>query len=67
MLLIRRATALLADRTAHLLARMRGFRVGRQIAGGVVLVVLGLAMITGQVAVAALWLLERMPAPGTIG
>jgi len=61
------AAALLADRAAHLLARMRGFGVGLQIAGGVVLVVLGLAMMTGQVAVAALWMLERWPALGTIG
>jgi cytochrome c-type biogenesis protein len=61
------AAALLADRAAHLLARLRGFGVGLQIVGGVVLVALGLAMMTNQLAVASLWLLERMPALGTIG
>lgn len=61
------AAALLADRAAHLLARLRGFGVGLQIVGGVVLVALGLAMMTNQLAVASLWLLERMPSLGTIG
>lgn len=59
--------ALFADRAARLLARLRGFGAGLQIAGGVVLVILGLAMMTGQLAVASLWLLERMPWLGTIG
>jgi cytochrome c-type biogenesis protein len=59
--------ALLADRAAHVLARWRRFGAGIQIAGGVVLVIFGIAMITGQVAVASLWLLERVPALGTIG
>lgn len=59
--------ALLAERTAHVVARWRRFGAGLQVAGGVVLVIFGIAMITGQVAMASLWLLERIPALGTIG
>ena len=59
--------ALLAERTAQVFARWRRFGAAIQVAGGVVLVIFGIAMITGQVAVASLWLLERVPALGAIG
>ncbi len=59
--------ALLADRAARVLAHWRRFGAGLQVAAGVVLVIFGIAMITGQVTVASLWLLERVPALGTIG
>ncbi len=44
-------------------------RAGRwlQIAAGVILILMGIAMITGQLAVFAYWLLKTFPALGTIG
>jgi len=59
--------ALLADRAARVIAKWRRFGAGLQIAGGAVLVALGVAMMTGQLAVASTWLLEHVPALGTIG
>jgi cytochrome c-type biogenesis protein len=61
------ATALFIDRAAGLLGRMRGFGAALQVGGGLVLVVLGAAMITGQLAVFSVWLLKTFPVLGTIG
>lgn len=61
------ATALFVDRAAGLLRRLRGFGALLQIGGGLVLVTLGVAMITGQLAVFSIWLLNAFPVLGTIG
>ena len=60
-------TALFVDRAANLLKGLRGFGVALQMAGGLVLVLLGVAMITGQLAVFSVWLLKTFPVLGTIG
>ncbi len=61
------ATALFIDRAAGVLGRLRGFGAALQIGGGVVMVVLGIAMVTGQLAVFSVWLLNAFPALGRIG
>jgi cytochrome c-type biogenesis protein len=56
--------------TRELAARMRLLRrVGwiLQIAAGVVLVAMGIAMMTGRLSTFAFWLLETFPALGRIG
>jgi cytochrome c-type biogenesis protein len=56
--------------TRELLGRMKGLRrVGRplQIVAGVVLILFGVAMVTGKVTTFAYWLLEMFPALGRIG
>ncbi len=59
--------ALFADRTARLLGKLRGAGAALQIGGGLVLVALGVAMITGQVSAFAVWLLDAVPALGRLG
>lgn len=61
------ATALFIDRAARLTARLRRFGAGLQVAGGLVMVGLGIAMITGRMTAFSLWLLETFPALGRIG
>jgi len=60
-------TALFIDRAAGLLGRLRGFGAALQIGGGLVMVVLGIAMLTGWLTVFANWLLRAFPALGAIG
>ena len=59
--------ALFADRAAKVLGRLRGFGAALQIGGGLVLVVFGVAMIAGWVSVAAIWLLDAVPALSRLG
>lgn len=61
------ATALFLDRATTFTRRARKLGVALQFVGGVVLVVFGVAMITGYVSVFAFWLLEAFPALGRIG
>lgn len=60
-------TALFIDRATQLLRRLRGVGAGLQVGGGLVLVTLGVAMLTGQLTVFSRWLLDAMPALGAIG
>jgi cytochrome c-type biogenesis protein len=60
-------TALFIDRAARVLGGLRGFGAALQIGGGVVLVALGIAMLTGWLTAFANWLLRTFPALGTIG
>ena len=60
-------TALFVDRATRLLGRLRGVGAGLQTGGGLVLVALGTAMVTGQLTVFSRWLLDAVPALGTIG
>ncbi len=60
-------TALFIDRATRLLGGLRGIGAGLQIGGGVVLVVLGIAMLTDQLTVFSTWLLNAMPALGKLG
>lgn len=56
--------------TESLALRLKSMRKGGrvlQIAAGVIMVAMGLAMITGQMSIFAFWLLERFPILGTIG
>ena len=46
---------------------LRGVGAALQIGGGLVLVALGSAMLTGQLAVFSNWLLEAFPGLGAIG
>jgi cytochrome c-type biogenesis protein len=59
--------ALFIDRAARLLGRLRGIGVALQVAGGLVLIAFGVAMITGHVSVLAIWLLDAVPALGRLG
>ena len=59
--------ALFIDRAAGLLKRLRGFGAALQVGGGLVLVTLGIAMLTGQLTIFSFWLLEAVPALGRIG
>lgn len=59
--------ALFADRAARLLGRLRGVGAALQIGGGLILVALGVAMITGQLSIFAIWLLDAVPALGRLG
>lgn len=61
------AAALFLDRAAPALRRMRRLGVALQLAGGLVLVAFGIAMITGYVSVIALWMLDAFPALGRVG
>ncbi|MDH5579667.1 MAG: cytochrome c biogenesis protein CcdA [Betaproteobacteria bacterium] len=60
-------TALFIDRAARILGELRGFGAALQIGGGLVLVALGIAMITGWLSAFANWLLRAFPALGAIG
>ena len=56
--------------TRELAARLKGLRrfgTMLQIAAGLILVLMGIAMITGQLSAFAFWLLRTFPALGTIG
>ncbi|HZM35689.1 MAG TPA: cytochrome c biogenesis protein CcdA [Burkholderiales bacterium] len=61
------AAALFIDRAARIATRLRRFGAGLQLAGGVVMVVVGVAMITGRMTAFSLWLLQAFPALGRIG
>jgi cytochrome c-type biogenesis protein len=60
-------TAVLAHRAARPLAMMR--RVGRslQVLAGLIMVLMGIAMLTGYTTAFALWMLRALPFLGTIG
>lgn len=60
-------SALFADRVARLLGRLRGVGAALQIGGGLVLVALGIAMLTGRLTAFSRWLLDVFPALGTVG
>lgn len=60
-------TALFIDRAAKWLGGLRGFGATLQIGGGLVMVVFGIAMVTGQLAVFSIWLLNTFPELGRIG
>lgn len=60
-------TALFIDRAARLLGGLRGFGAALQIGGGLVLVAIGIAMLTGWLTAFANWLLRTYPALGAIG
>ena len=61
------AAALFIDRAARLTGRLRRFGAGLQVVGGLVMVAIGVAMITGRMTALSLWLLETFPALGRIG
>jgi len=61
------AAALFIDRAARLTGRLRRFGAGLQVVGGLVMVSIGVAMITGRMTALSLWLLETFPALGRIG
>ena len=60
-------TALFADALTSKLRSVR--RLGKllHIGAGVVMILMGIAMITGQMSVFAFWLLEKFPVFGRIG
>lgn len=60
-------TAAFIDRAAKRLVNLRGAGAALQIVGGLVLVALGAAMITGQLSALAIWLLNAVPALGRLG
>jgi cytochrome c-type biogenesis protein len=60
-------TALFIDRAARVLGRLRGLGAALQIGGGLVLVALGVAMLTGELTAVSRWLLDAVPALGTLG
>jgi cytochrome c-type biogenesis protein len=56
--------------TASLIARIKAIgRIGRllEIAAGAIMIIMGTAMITGQLSAFSFWLLENIPALGKIG
>ena len=55
------------DRVAKWLVKLRGAGAALQMVGGLVLVALGVAMITGQLSTLAIWLLDAVPALGRLG
>ena len=61
------ATALFLERAAHLLRRARQLGQWLQLAGGLLLVGLGVAMITGWLNAFAFWLIDTFPALRMIG
>ncbi|MCZ7563097.1 MAG: cytochrome c biogenesis protein CcdA [Burkholderiales bacterium] len=60
-------TALFLDRAAKALRHVRRLGQILQLVGGLLMIAMGVAMMTGQLAVFAYWLLEIFPALGTIG
>jgi Cytochrome c biogenesis protein len=60
-------TALFIGRATRALRGLRRIGAALQIGGGLVLVALGVAMLTGQLTVLSRWLLDTVPALGTIG
>jgi len=61
------ASALFLDRAAQLLREVRHLGQLLQIAGGLLLVALGIAMITGWLTAFSFWLIDTFPALRTIG
>lgn len=59
--------ALFTRELAGRIARLRRFGTVLQIAAGLILVLMGIAMITGQLSAFGFWLLRTFPALGTIG
>jgi cytochrome c-type biogenesis protein len=59
--------ALFIDRAARITSRLRRFGAVLQVAGGLVMVAIGVAMMTDRMTVFALWLLDSFPALGRIG
>jgi cytochrome c-type biogenesis protein len=60
-------TALFIGRATRLFSGLRRIGAGLQIGGGIVLVALGVAMLTGELTVFSRWLLDTVPALGRIG
>ncbi|WP_306224452.1 cytochrome c biogenesis CcdA family protein [Bosea beijingensis] len=60
-------TALFADSITVHLRRMRGAGRGLQVLAGIVMIVMGLAMMSGQLSTMAFWLLETFPILAKIG
>jgi cytochrome c-type biogenesis protein len=60
-------SALFVDRAARLMLRLRGFGAGLQVAGGMVLIALGTAMIADRMTAMSLWLLDIFPGLGGLG
>ncbi len=59
--------ALFIDRAARLTSRLRRFGAALQTVGGLIMVAIGLAMMTGRMSQFALWILDTFPALGKIG
>jgi cytochrome c-type biogenesis protein len=59
--------AFFADRIARLLGRLRGAGAALQIGGGLVMIALGVAMLTGRLTAFSKWLLDAFPALGSVG
>ena len=59
--------AFFVDRAARVTARLRRFGAALQIVGGLVMVVIGVAMMTGRMTVFAFWLLKTFPVFQRIG
>jgi cytochrome c-type biogenesis protein len=59
--------AVFVDRASSLLRRMRGLGAALQVGGGLIMVVLGVAMFTGQLSRFSLWLLDAVPVLGKLG
>ena len=60
-------TALFAGAAVRKLKALRGLGRGRQIAAGAIMILMGLAMVTGRLTRFGFWLLETFPALGRIG
>ncbi len=60
-------TALFADAMTARLRRLRGAGRALQIVAGITMIVMGLAMISGQLSMIAFWLLETLPFLAKIG
>jgi cytochrome c-type biogenesis protein len=59
--------AFFIDRAARLTSRLRRFGAVLQTVGGLVMVAIGVAMMTGRMTVFAFWLLQTFPVFGLIG
>ena len=60
-------TALFVDHAAAALRKLRRVGVAMRAGGGIVLVAMGVAMITGTLPLLSLWLLDTFPLLGSIG
>lgn len=60
-------TALFLDRATKGLRRVRRLGQVLQLVGGLLMIAMGIAMMTGKLAVFSYWLLETFPVLGTIG
>ena len=59
--------AFFVDRAARVTSRLRRFGAVLQTVGGLVMVAIGVAMMTGTMTVFAFWLLKTFPVFGRIG